>query len=406
MADKGKITVNKNKSGEVISYRFRCCVGRDDEYKQVWRSVTVPRPEGLTPAREQKEIDRQYDAWSEQVKADYNRSHVKEDKNKITLTSFVKNHWWPDHVMDGTHEPKTVDFFAYTSNNILAYFGPRKQLRQIDAEAVKRYIKYLNTEAVTSRGAPYSKSTVQHHFNTLRNIMEYAVRFHYIPVDPCRELSQKEKPKLDSKKVDFLDPNDARRFMKCLEDEPLYWQCYFNVLITTGVRRGEAVALQWRDIDADKLILTIERNVTVDKNSPDKRHIGTPKTGEARTVPLSPRVYAMLKRFQHEQEQRFGAVLHPNAFIFCAANDPFVPVYPTEPTRRLRKFITRYHLPNVSPHDLRHTAATLALESGADLKQVQQLLGHSDPSTTLKFYTGVTEEAQRRTVEGIESLIG
>ena len=70
------------------------------------------------------------------------------------------------------------------------------------------------------------------------------------------------------------------------------------------------------------------------------------------------------------------------------------------------KFVKRNNLPKVSPHDLRHTAATLALESGADLKQVQELLGHKDPSTTMGFYTGVTEEAQRRTIEGIESLIG
>ena len=65
----------------------------------------------------------------------------------------------------------------------------------------------------------------------------------------------------------------------------------------------------------------------------------------------------------------------------------------------------RHGLPNVSPHDLRHTAATLALESGADLKQIQQLLGHRDASTTLQFYAGVTEERQRQTVEGIENLL-
>ena len=72
----------------------------------------------------------------------------------------------------------------------------------------------------------------------------------------------------------------------------------------------------------------------------------------------------------------------------------------------MAQFVKRHHLPNMSPHDLRHTAATLALESGANLKDVQQLLGHADPSTTMAFYTGVTEEAQRRTVEGIESMIG
>ena len=65
----------------------------------------------------------------------------------------------------------------------------------------------------------------------------------------------------------------------------------------------------------------------------------------------------------------------------------------------------RHGLPDASPHDLRHSAATLALESGADLKQVQELLGHKDASTTLSFYAGVTEAAKRRTVEGIEGLL-
>ena len=81
------------------------------------------------------------------------------------------------------------------------------------------------------------------------------------------------------------------------------------------------------------------------------------------------------------------------------------PIYPTEPTRWTQKFIKRHNLPNVSPHDLRHTAATLAIESGASLKAVQILLGHQDSTTTMDFYAGITEQAQRRTVEGIESLL-
>lgn len=476
------IIPKKDVRGNVISYKFMQCVGRDNDGKQIWRTSTIKRPEGLTPAKERKEVERQADEWGEKVKADFDRGNVKEDKNKITLAAFVKNHWWPDHVMDGTHEPKSIDFYEYTSNNILEYFGPKKRLRQIDAEAVKRYLKYLNTEARSQKtgyvavdsvevtenengqivlswqkdpaalayivyrmgprsprgtkiaevttntftiendqnrrrhgfsvktkkvipGEPFSRATIQHLFNTLRNILEYAVRFHYIPSDPCRELNQKEKPKLDPKKVDFLSPADARRFMLCLEKEPLYWRCYFNVLITTGLRRGEAIGLQWSDIDGEKMTLTVQRNVTTDKTSETKRHIGTPKTGETRTVPLSPRVYGLLKQLKAEQESKFQADLLPNAFIFCTADDPRLPRRPDEPTRILRKFIQKNHLPNVSPHDLRHTAATLALESGADLKQIQTLLGHSDPSTTMKFYTGVTEEAQRRTVDGIESLI-
>lgn len=178
-----------------------------------------------------------------------------------------------------------------------------------------------------------------------------------------------------------------------------------TVLLKTGLRRGECVGLQWGDIDGNKLTLSISRNVTVDRNSPDKIHIGRTKTDEDRVVPISQRVYALLMNLKSEQQKKHG-VLFPNAFVFCSALDPYKPIYPTEPTRWQSKFVKRNDLPQVSPHDLRHTAATLALESGADLKQVQELLGHRDPSTTMAFYTGVTEEAQRRTIEGIESLIG
>lgn len=400
------IIPKKDKLGNVISYKVMVCVGRDEQYKQVWRTATFPRPEGLTPAKERKEIQRQADAWAEAQKAEYERTGGKNDKHQITLAAFVKDHWWPDHVEDGTHTPSTISFYRHMTDDILAYFGSKKKLAAIDAEDVKRYIKYCNTEAKTKRGEPYSPTTVQHHFNTLRSILEYARRFRYIQFDPCQDLSQKEKPKRSKKKIDFLAPEDAKQFLSALETEPLFWRCFMNVLITTGLRRGEALALQWGDIDSEKLIITVQRNVTIDKNSADKIHIGDTKTGETRTVPVSPRVHSLLVSLKKEQQKTYNVVLLPTAFVFNSASNPYKPIYPTEPTRWQRKFVERHNLPKVSPHDLRHTAATLALEGGANLKQVQALLGHSDPSTTMQFYAGVTEEAQRRTVEGIESVIG
>ena len=399
------ILEKKNKAGQITGYKFMVCVGRDEMYKQIWRTCTIKRPEGLTPVKERKEVERQAAAWEQEQKADYARSHTKEDKDKITLATFIEDHWWKDHVLDGTHTPSSISFFGYMKDDILAYFGMKKRLNQIDAEAVKRYIKYLNTEATTKQGKPYSATTIQHHFSTLRNILEYARRFHYIQSDPCQDLSQKEKPRRNSKKVDFLEAADAKTFMRCLEDEPLFWRCFTNVLITCGLRRGECIGLQWRDIDAEKLTLHIVRNVTIDKTSPEKIRIGNTKTGEERTVPLSAPVYEMLMNLKREREALMGITFAPTAFIFSRQADPQKPIYPTEPTRFMRKFIARHNLPDVSPHDLRHTAATLALEGGADLKQVQELLGHKDASTTLSFYAGVTEEAQRRTVEGIERLI-
>ena len=401
------IIEKKNKAGVVISYKVMVCVGRDEQYKQVWRTCTLKRPEGMTPAKERKEIERQADAWAEAQKAEYDRTHSKEDKDRITFERFVRDHWWADHVMDGEHKPSTISFFRYMSDDILEYFGPQKRLKQIDTEAVKRYIKFLRTEARTKAGEPYSQSTVQHHYKTLVNIMDYARRMHYVQNNPCDDLSAKEKPhKEKGKTIDFLGPEQAKRFIACLEDEPLFWKVLMNVLITTGLRRGECLALQWRDIDPDKLTLTIERNVTVDRDSPEKYRVGSTKSGESRTVPISPRVYGLLMQLKHEHEARLQMKMHPSAFIFCRTTDPRKPIYVTEPTRWQRKFVKRHGLPDVSPHDLRHTAATLAVEAGANMKQVQELLGHSDAAVTMEFYAAVTEAAQRRTVDGIESIIG
>ena len=398
------IDTRKDKSGTITGYRFRACIARDEQGRQVWRTCTIPRPEGLTPKKEQKEIERQADEWEREQVAQYSKTHAKEDIDRISFESFVRDHWMKDHVMDGEHTPSSVSFFRYMAADLVSYFGS-KRLNQIDTEAVKRYLRYLNKEATTKNGDPLSATTKQHHFGTLRNILGYAKRLHYIKEDPTADLTQKEKPHRDKKKVDFLEQEQAVRFMACMAKEPLYWRCLMNVLITTGLRRGEVVALQWGDLDTGKLELSVVRNVTLDKDAESGLHIGKTKTGETRIVPISARLCAMLLQFKKEQEETYNALILPAGFIFCNFTDPYRPLRPDSVTRHVRKFVDKNGLPDVSPHDLRHTAASLALESGADLKDVQALLGHKDASTTMQFYVGISEEKQRRTVDGIESLI-
>ncbi len=393
-----------DKSGTVTGYKFRVCLGRDEQYKQIWRTTTIKRPEGLTPAKESKEISRLANEWEREQKTIWESTRERQDKTKISFDAFVREHWLPDHVNDGTHTPSSIRFYTIMAEDLIQYFK-HKKLSTIDAEAVKRWIKYLNTNAKTETGNPLSATTIQHQFSTLRNIMRYAARFGYIAADPTFKLAQREKPHRAKREIVFLDEKQAQRFVSYLANEPLSLQCMLSIMIQTGLRRGETVGLQWGDIDAKALTLTVQRNVTLDTNDPKKYHVGATKTGESRVVPLTTSLVGMLNRYKAEQEEKYGGTLLNSAYIFCSEPDPYKPLYPTTPTRLVYKFIKKYNLPNVSPHDLRHTAATLALESGANLKQVQTLLGHKDASTTMQFYAGVTESAQRATVEGIEALL-
>lgn len=395
-----------DKAGKVTGYRLRSCVGRDAQGRQVWRTCTLPRPEGLTPKKEEAEVRRQADAWEQAQKAEFERTREKRDTSKITFAAFTREIWWAQHVMDGSHKPTSISFYKNISDSILSYKPlADKQLQKITAADVKKYIVYLQTKATTKDGEPLSSTTITRHYQTLRNVLNFSIRFGYIKDDPCKTLSVKDKPHRENKAIDYLEPREAQRFMKALEEEPLFWRAFESILITCGLRRGEAIGLQWRDIDPEKLTITIQRNITIDANAPEKYSVGTPKSGESRTVPLSPHVYALLQSLKAEQQARFMARIPPTAYIFSRVENPMRPIYPTEPTRWTQKFIKRHNLPNVSPHDLRHTAATLAIESGASLKAVQLLLGHQDSTTTMDFYAGITEQAQRRTVEGIESLL-
>ena len=78
----------------------------------------------------------------------------------------------------------------------------------------------------------------------------------------------------------------------------------------------------------------------------------------------------------------------PSAFIFGSPVDPYNPIRPDSVTQWLDRFNTTHGLRKVSPHDLRHTCATLLLSNGANVKETQTILGHADASTTLKFYVG------------------
>ena len=491
MADKNKkaqmhgIEPKKNSKGEIISYKFRCCVGRDEQYKQVWRTCTIsasdPRLEGLTPKKLIDELNSIKHEWDKAQKDDYNRTHSKIDKTKLTLVDFINNVWWLDHVMDGSHSPNSISYYRFMAADICEYFGRKKtHLNAINGETVKRYIKYLNTEAKvkilstkeipfslmvketgervisweTDKQAlsyqiyryskrskdfvqigrtddltytdekkakepkyqvkaliriegdePISKTTVVRHYQTLRNILNFAQRFDYLKDDPCKKMSVKDKPHQGHKTIDFLEPKDAQRYVAALEQQELYWKCLQNILITCGLRRGEVAGLKYGDINKEKLTLEICRSVTYDKNADNKLRIAGTKTGISRIVSITPRILSMIEALKKSQEGKYGIVLTDESFIFCNVKDPSRPLMPTDVTRWQRKFVDRNRLPDVSPHDLRHSAASLALEAGANLKDVQELLGHQDPETTAEFYAAVTQEAKRRTVTGIENLL-
>ena len=177
------------------------------------------------------------------------------------------------------------------------------------------------------------------------------------------------------------------------------------LLITTGIRRGECVGLKWKDVDDQNKTLTIERNVTYTPKS--GLNINTPKTvNSIRQIPLISSVADLLQQYKDEREKQSKKNILGDAFVFSNEGNPMIPRTPDSLTRHLKRFMKRNGFPDMSPHDLRHTCATLLLSNGADVKSVQNILGHADASTTLNFYVRADLNNMRNAANKLVSVFG
>ena len=376
------ITQNK-KNGKVISYKFKACVGRDEFGKQIFRCTTWKAPEGLIPSRAEKAAQKAAAEWEQKARAEYekdlrNPERIKERitaKSRTEFSDFVLNTWFPICICDGEHKPTTTEFYRHISNTIADYFSG-KAIQTLSGTDIQKYLIYLRTEYKSPQGKPLAPKTIRHHYATLANIFSYAMKQEIILKNPMDKV---DCPKTQKKKVDAFTEEQARTFFGYLDECPMDFRCMLNLLITTGIRRGELMRLQWGDIDFDHCVISVNRNVTY---TPDSGIVvSTPKTEcSLRQIPLIPSVATLLLEF------RSGAEWSKRDYLFPKDGNPALARDPNSITRRVKRFMKLHDLPDMSPHDLRHSCATLLLSNGADIKSVQEILGHSNASTTLNFY--------------------
>lgn len=368
-------------------------------------------PEGLTPAKARKAAERAADAWEQEVKAEYQKAKeaaesgqaysLPPEKRKDDFVSFVNNTWFALYICNGDRKETTTVYYEDIAKYITAYFKG-SILQEITPMQIQHYLQHLRKEHEKRTGKPLSAKYLHHHYGTLKNIFRYAERNDIIAKNPMNRV---DAPKMIKKPVDALTPEQAKIFFEKLSDCPLDFRCLLHLLITLGLRRGEALGLKWKDIDEKNSLLHIERGVAYTAKTGIV--VSTPKTASSiRTVPILPSTLKLLKQLYKQTRDAHPNTILKDAFIFPGQESVFSPRDPNAVTRRVKRFMKRNALPDLSPHDLRHSAATLLLSQGADIKSIQAILGHSDASTTLNFYVRADLEQMQAATDRFAAAFG
>lgn len=206
-------------------------------------------------------------------------------------------------------------------------------------------------------------------------------------------MDKVERPKPRKDEVRASEPaaytaEEVKRLLAMLKDEPLKWQALIRLLIDTGIRRGECCALKWKNVNFKTGEIQIAGNLCY--TAAKGVYLDTPKSGRVRVVYASDDTMALLRQLRIEQAKK--AV---SAFVFTKEGGP-EPMHPQSPTRYLKKLSDRSGIPDLHPHKLRHTFASIAITNGADVASVSEVLGHSDKAVTLRMYTHADQESMKR----------
>jgi integrase len=250
------------------------------------------------------------------------------------------------------------------------------------------------------RSAKLSDSTIRQIYTVLRLGLDGAVRDGLLARNPATSV---QRPGVARKEAAHLDPQRVTQLLVAAEASR--YHTALVLIATTGLRRGEALALRWSDVDLDTGVLRVRESV---QRIEGKLSTGEVKTDRSRrTIPLSPAIVALLRRHrvtQLEERMRAANQWAETGLVFTTELGSVVE--PRNLLRVVEAAAKRIGLDGVGAHTLRHSAATAWLEAGVHIKQVSDLLGHSSVAITGDVYGHGSDQSARAAVDGLSGALG
>lgn len=306
---------------------------------------------------------------------------------------------------------------GYESNlklRVLPYFGNMK-VSNIKKIHVQNFFDSITKEGsrLDGKETKLSNSHINNHHillgSLLGSIFSFAVDRGYIKESPLKGV---KKLKVQKKKLSIYQKADIAALMSQLNNEPLLWKTLVTLAVITGAREGELVAIEWKHINFDKSIITIEQSLTLKTGEGIK--VKSTKTERSRHVTVPASMLKLLKELKllqnkerihncQECQNDFDGVVRD--FIFTSPGFNGRPLRPDSVSQWWSRFLKKNPTLNkITFHGLRHTSVSLLIDENNAMKVISERVGHAKISTTMDIYGHLLEDADKKAAESLNKV--
>jgi len=323
-------------------------------------------------------------------------------KEKPTITTYreLVALWWESY--KNTIKPNSQQSMeGIVRLHILPVFGDYK-LDKLTTPIIQQQVNKWADKANKGEKGAYANYSFLNNIN--RRILQYGVTMQAIKHNPARDVIIPRKQQNKEHKVKFFSNQELKQFLDYLEDldqssyENFFDYVLYKTLLASGCRIGEALALEWSDIDLKKGTINISKTLN------RYQETNTPKSKAGlREIDIDKATVSLLKQYKKRQQVQSWQLGRSEGIVFTPFTTKYA--YACLLRKRLQSHFKGAGVPDISFHGFRHTHATIMLYAGIEAKDLQYRLGHSNISMTLNTYVHATKEGAKKAVSIFESAI-